>query len=179
VLEEESLVRRAQAKDAEAFVWLYEAYFDKVYRYVAVRIGNALEAEDITQDVFLKALNSISSYRWQGVPFLAWLYRIARNKLIDRYRKKPAVPDIPLDGIHLTEEGDPVEMAEIRTEIERVMRAAKKLTEAQQEVIALRFIADLSIADVAQAMSRSQGAVKALQHSALEALRRAIASGQQ
>ncbi|MBM4389420.1 MAG: sigma-70 family RNA polymerase sigma factor [Deltaproteobacteria bacterium] len=174
--DEESLVRRAQARDAEAFDQLYEAHFEKVYRYVAMRLGNEMEAEDVTQEVFLKALSSISSFRWKGVPFLAWLYRIARNHVIDHYRKKPKTPPVSINNLQVSEEGNPVEIAEQKSEFERIMKAARKLTEAQREVIALRFVSDLSISETAQVMKRSEGAVKALQHSALSALRRVMAS---
>lgn len=174
--DEESLVRRAQARDAEALNQLYEAHFEKVYRYVAMKLGNAMEAEDVTQEVFLKALGSISSFRWRGTPFLAWLYRIARNQVIDHYRRRPKVPPVSIDGLQLSEAGDPVEMAEQKNEIESIMRAARKLTEAQQEVIVLRFVSELSIAETARVMGRTEGAVKALQHSALAALRKVIAA---
>ncbi|MCX8126110.1 MAG: RNA polymerase sigma factor [Dehalococcoidia bacterium] len=175
--DEESLVRRAQAREPEAFDQLYEAYFEKIYRYVAMKLGNAMEAEDVTQEVFLKALNSIASFRWKGTPFIAWLYRIAHNQVVDHYRRRPKSPLVPIEGLQLAEEGDPVEVAEQKTEMERVMRATKKLTEAQQEVIALRFVSELSIAETAQVMGRSEGAVKALQHSALAALRKILTAG--
>ena len=81
--DEESLMRRAQRRDPEAFTQLYEAYFDKIYRYIVIRIGNEMEAEDMTQQVFLKALQSISSFRWRGIPFSAWLFRIAHNLAVD------------------------------------------------------------------------------------------------
>jgi len=174
VHDEESLVQRAQARDPEAFNQLYEAHFEKVYRYVAMRLGNGMEAEDVTQEVFLKALGSISSFRWKGVPFLAWLYRIARNQVIDHYRKRPKTPPVSINDLQIPEEGNPVEIAEQKSEFERIMKAARKLTEAQREVIALRFVSDLSIAETAHVMRRSEGAVKALQHSALIALRRVM-----
>lgn len=86
--DEESLVRRTQQRDQEAFGQLYEANFNKIYRYVVLRIGNEMEAEDVTQQVFLNALRSISSFRWKGVPFSAWLFRIAHNQVVDYLRKK-------------------------------------------------------------------------------------------
>lgn len=174
--DEESLVRRLQSRDAEAFGQFYEAHFEKVYRYVAMRLDNEMEAEDVTQEVFLKALGSISSFRWRGVPFLAWLYRIARNQVIDHYRKRPKTPPVSINDLQVPEEDNPVEIAERKNEFGRIMKAARKLTEAQREVIALRFVSDLSIAETAQVMRRSQGAVKALQHSALTALRRVMAT---
>jgi len=88
VQDEESLVQRAQQRDQGAFAQLYEGYFDRIYRYVVLRIGNEMEAEDVTQQVFLNALRSISSFRWKGVPFSAWLFRIAHNQVVDYLRKK-------------------------------------------------------------------------------------------
>ena len=86
--DEESLVRRAQKHDQEAFAQIYEEYFDRIYRYITLKIGDAVEAEDLTQQVFLNTLRSISSFRWRGKPFSAWLYRIAHNQVVDYLRKK-------------------------------------------------------------------------------------------
>ena len=88
VQDEASLIRRAQENDREAFREIYETYFDKIFRYLAIKTGDRTEAEDMTQQVFLKALQSISSFKWKGVPFSAWLYRIAHNQVIDYYRKQ-------------------------------------------------------------------------------------------
>ena len=97
--EEESLVRRAQENDREAFAQLYEAHFDRIYRYLVLKLGDVTEAEDMTQQVFLKALQSISSYKWKGVSFSAWLYRIAHNQTVDYYRKKGKREATPLDDV--------------------------------------------------------------------------------
>ncbi len=171
--DEESLVRRAQQNDQEAFAQLYEEYFDRIYRYITLKIGDAVEAEDLTQQVFLNSLRSISSFRWKGRPFSAWLYRIAHNQVVDHLRKKRR-SDLPLEET-LTDGGeDPQLHAERRLDIERVLAAAQRLTEAQREVISLRFTSQLSVAQVAEIMGKSQGAVKALQHSGIVALRRAL-----
>jgi len=97
VQNEEILVRRAQQRDEEAFTQLYEEHFDKIYRYVALKIGDQMEAEDLTQQVFIKALQSISSFKWKGIPFSAWLFRIARNQVVDYVRKKKRQATVPLD----------------------------------------------------------------------------------
>ncbi len=172
--DEESLIRRAQQQDPEAFGQLYEAYFDKIYRYVALKIGNKTEAEDMTQQVFLKALQSISSFRWRGIPFSAWLFRIAHNQVVDYLRKKVKRVTVPIDDLPITANDDPQRKAEQRLEIEQMVSATKQLTEAQREVISLRFAGELSTAEVAKAMGKSQGAVKALQHSAIVALRKTL-----
>jgi RNA polymerase sigma-70 factor (ECF subfamily) len=171
---EESLVRRAQNNDQEAFAQLYEEHFDKIYRYLALRVGNEMEAEDMTQQVFLNALQSISSFRWKGVPFSAWLFRIAHNQAVDHLRKAKKRASVPLDESLVTNGDSPHSAVERKMDIEQLLRATKRLTEAQREVISLRFSSELSIAQVARIMGKSEGAVKALQHSAIVALRRTM-----
>ena len=170
---EESLVRRAQKRDQEAFAQLYEEHFDKIYRYIALRIGNETEAEDMTQQVFLNALQSISSFKWKGVPFSAWLFRIAHNKVVDHLRKKKRTP-VVLDESLASNEDTPHQVTERKLDIERLLQATKQLTEAQREVISLRFTSELPIAQVAKIMGKSPGAVKALQHSGIVALRKVL-----
>ncbi len=96
VQEEESLVRLAQQHDEAALTRLYETHFDRIYRYVALKIGDRTEAEDITQQVFLNALKSISAYNYKGTPFSAWLFRIAHNQIVDYFRKKSKHNSVPL-----------------------------------------------------------------------------------
>jgi RNA polymerase sigma-70 factor (ECF subfamily) len=174
VQDEESLVRRAQQRDPAALTQLYEENFDKIYRYIVLKIGDRTEAEDMTQQVFLNALKSISSFRWKGMPFSAWLFRIAHNQVVDYYRKKSKHATVPLEESLAAGDSDPSQAAERKVEIEQLALATKGLTKAQQEVISLRFAGELSIAEVARVMGRSEGAVKALQHSAIGALRRAL-----
>jgi len=174
VQDEESLIRRAQHREPEAFAQLYEAYFDKIYRYVVVRIGNKTEAEDMTQQVFLNALQSISSFKWRGIPFSAWLFRIAHNQVVDYLRKKAKRITVPIDDLPVVANDNPQLVAEQKLDIEQLNLATKRLTEAQREVISLRFAGELSVAQVAKVMGRSQGAVKALQHSAIVTLRKAL-----
>jgi len=175
--EEESLVRRAQQQDQQAFAQLYEEHFDKIYRYVALRIGDRAEAEDITQQVFLKALRSISSFRWKGTPFSAWLFRIAHNQMVDHLRKKTKQATVPIDESTISSSNDPQLLIEQKLNIEQLISATKRLTEAQREVISLRFTSELPIAQIAGIMGKSEGAVKALQHSAIVALRKVLLVG--
>ena len=176
--DEQSLVQRAQQHDQEAFTRLYEEYFDKIYRYIALKIGNRVEAEDMTQQVFVKALHSISSYQWRGLPFSAWLFRIAHNQVVDHLRKKTRQPSVSLNESLISSGDNPHSITEKKMDIEQLMKAAVKLTAAQQEVILLRFNGELSIAQVSKVMGRSEGAVKALQHSAILALRKILNSGE-
>jgi RNA polymerase sigma-70 factor (ECF subfamily) len=172
VQEEQSLVLQAQKCDQEAFAKLYEQNFDKIYRYISLKVGNNTEAEDMTQQVFIKALQSISSYKWKDVPFSAWLFRIAHNQVIDYYRKQSRQSTTPLYEYMAVTNFDPEKAIEDKADIERLLIASKKLTAAQQEVITLRFAGELPIAEVARIMGKTQGAIKALQHSAIAALRK-------
>jgi RNA polymerase sigma-70 factor (ECF subfamily) len=174
VRDEQSLARRAQQGDNEAFAQLYEEHFDKIYRYVVLRIGNKVEAEDLTQQVFLNAIRSISSFKWKGVPFSAWLFRIAHNLVVDYLRKEAKRITTPLDDSMVDSGSNPQKLTEQRLDIEQLALAAKQLTKLQREVIRLRFAGELSVAEVAKAMGKSQGAVKALQHSAVIALRKVL-----
>lgn len=172
--DEQSLVHRAQQHDQEAFAQLYEKYFDKIYRYVALKIGNRVEAEDMTQQVFVNALHSIASYKWRGYPFSAWLFRIAHNQVVDYLRKKTRQPTVSLNESLTASEINPQKTAEQRMNAEQLVLATRKLTPAQQEVILLRFAGELPIAQVAKIMGKSEGAIKALQHSAIVALRKIL-----
>ncbi len=170
--DEESLVRQVKQGDQRAFAQVYEEHFDRIYRYVTLRIGDKMEAEDMTQQVFLNALQSISSFKWKGVPFAAWLFRIAHNQVVDYLRKKEKQATAPLDESLVSSTDNLELMAERSLDIEQLLLATRRLTEAQREVISLRFAGGLSIAQVAKIMGKSQGAVKALQHSAIIALRK-------
>lgn len=175
--DEKGLVERAKHGDPEAFAQLYEEYVDKIYRYISLRIGNQAEAEDLTQQVFLKALESISSYQFRGIPFTSWLFRIAHNQVIDYLRKAARIKNIPLDVSLTSSESDVAREVEEEFEAEQVKKAIGELTQLQQEVISLRFAGELSTAEVAKLMGKSEGAIKALQHSALVALRKKLLEG--
>lgn len=170
--EEENLVRRAQQHDADAWAEIYNLYLDRLYRYVLARVRNTMVAEDLTEQVFLKALSSITSFTWQGGPFASWLFRIAHNLIID-FHRKPSSKEQPLPEWELNiSDSDPQKMAENNITMEIVLQAMQKLTSSQRQAIEYRFIADLSVEETARLMGKSPGAIKALQHSALESLRR-------
>jgi RNA polymerase sigma-70 factor (ECF subfamily) len=173
--DEEVLVQRAQKQDNQAFAQLYEAYFDKIYRYISFRVRNDMEAEDMTQQVFMKVLNSISSYKSRGAPFSAWVYRIAHNLVVDFMRQQNKKATVDIDGLQLISPAeDPQQMIEKQIDVEDLKKATQHLTAYQQEVLSLRFAGELSIAECAQIMGKSEGAIKALQHSAVLALRKAL-----
>ena len=178
--EEQGLVARAQQYDEGAFAQLYERYFEKIFRYISLKIGDKFEAEDMAQQVFLKALKSIESFKWKDVPFSAWLYRIAHNLTVDYLRRKTRRPTSPLEEVELYAEEPNSNIQkdlEFRFDLERLSSAMGQLTEAQREVLSLRFTSELPIAAVAQIMGKSEGAVKSLQHSAVLALRRIMTTG--
>lgn len=178
--QEQDLVQRARKGDHEAFARLYEDHFDKIYRYMVLKIGNSAEAEDMTQQVFIKAYESIGSYRWQGIPFSAWLFRIAHNQMVDFVRKQSKKPWVPLDeSLPIMSDSDPEHDVEVKMDMEKVVTASKQLTKAQQEVISLRFAGGLSITEAAKTMRKSEGAIKALQHSAILSLRKTLLAGEQ
>jgi len=176
VQDEESLVRRAKEHDEAALTQLYEANFAKIYRYVVLKIGDRTEAEDMTQQVFLKAFKSISGYRPKGSPFSSWLFRIAHNQVVDYWRKKSKQATVPLVET-LAGSSDPGADVERKIDIENLVAATKQLTSMQREVISLRFAGGLSVAQVAKLMGKSEGAIKALQHSAVVSLRKMLATG--
>ena len=99
--DEESLIRRAQERDQVALTQIYEENFDKIYRYIVLKIGDRAEAEDMTQQVFLNALKSIDRYKFRGMPFSAWLFRIAHNQVVDHYRRKKRATMVPIDDVIL------------------------------------------------------------------------------
>ncbi len=170
----DEIVRRAQAGDQSAFAELYERYYDQIFRYVSYKCGSRLEAEDLTGEVFLRMLESIDKFRFQGFPFTSWLYRIAHNIVVDNFRRKGRKPTVPLDKVlHFSSEkdGEMENQAQISWSMGEVVEAMSSLTDLQREVITLRFVAGLSIAETADAVGRKENAVKALQHAGIRKLR--------
>ena len=168
--DEKELVRAAQRGDRESFARLYEANVDKVYRYLMARMGQSADAEDITAEVFIKAMEKLSSYKPKDVPFVAWLIRIAHNLAVNHFKKNARRKEIPLLDEH-ADSDNPAETA-MRSDTKRqVSRSLEELTELQRRVVHLRFGSGLSIQETAKTIKRSEGAVKNLQHKALRALR--------
>jgi RNA polymerase sigma-70 factor (ECF subfamily) len=170
------LVRAAQGGDAGAFGRLYERHFAAIYGYLACQLTRPEEAEDAAAQVFLRALEALPRYRPTGAPFRAWLYRIARNLVIDRRRRRSSHPvDVLDDG--LVDEGrlgDPAGWLQEKVAREALLAAVDELTPLQRHVILLKFAAGLSNAEVAAVLDRTEGAVKALQHAGLRALQRRL-----
>ena len=155
---------------------LYDEYFDRIARYIYVRIGDRNEAEDLAGEVFVKALESLKSYKERGIPMQAWLYRIAHNLVVDHLRKATKRKTVPIDTVQIETGEDPVATAEKSIEIERVNEAMQKLTPEQREVVRLRFFGDLSSKEVGAIMRKSDGAVREMQRAAIEKLRGLLTS---
>ena len=170
------LVRHAQGGDAASFGTLYERYFDKVYSYLAFKLGSPTDAEDVAEQVFLKALESLGGYKWTGVPFQAWLFRIAHNMMVDTLRRRSRRQTEPIEyAAAVSDErrsADPEAMLAEKLSREGLLQAVDRLTELQKQVISLKFAAGLPNAEVARLMGKTEGAVKALQHAALASLQR-------
>lgn len=171
------LVRMAQDGDTSSFGALYEHFFDRIYRYVSFKTGSASEAEDITGEVFVRMLESINKFKWQGHPFSSWLFRIAHNLVVDNFRRKGKRNIVSLENTTTNVEAVAVDVDQhIDTELSmgEVRKAMVGLTDLQKEVISLRFAAGLSVSETAQAIGKKDNAVKALQHAGLKKLRRLL-----
>jgi RNA polymerase sigma-70 factor (ECF subfamily) len=174
------LVARAQGGDVSAIGALYDEHHESIFRYVWLRVGDTQLAEDLTGDVFMRMLHSLPNYQSMGLPFRAWLYRIAHNRLVDHYRRNGRREPVSLDVVEThAADDDPLVSVERRLLAERLGHALSELDAHQREVVVLRFLAGLSLQETAAAMGRSEAAVKSLQHRSLAALRRALGEKEQ
>ena len=153
---------------------LYEEYYDKIARYAYVHTGDRTEAEDIAGEVFLKALESLKSYKERGIPMQAWLFRIAHNLVVDHLRKTAKRKIVPLDNVQIEADVDPVTAAEKNIELERMNRAMEQLTREQREVLRLRFFSGLTSKEAGSVLNKSDGAIREMQRSAIEKLRKLV-----
>jgi RNA polymerase sigma-70 factor (ECF subfamily) len=199
--EERRLVEAAQ-RDTSRFTDIYECYFELVYAYVARRVRNRVETEDLTAEVFRKALQSLPRFKWRGAPFAAWLFRIASNMIADRAKHNARERDVSFDetrelaisgsgpssvavnSLPKSASGQPTAQANAatsqQTELEEseqraeLFRLVNDLAEDQRRVVVMRFSEERSIREIAQELGRSEGAVKQLQFRALQNLRERI-----
>jgi RNA polymerase sigma-70 factor, ECF subfamily len=170
---EDAVIRRAQALDPGALAELYDRHFDGIYRYLFTRLRHQADAEDLTEQVFLKMVDSIQRYRPRGVAFSSWLYRIAHNLLVDRYRRagKEAV-ELSRDLRDHRPQADPAAMAQSSEDRRRLFAAIQRLTPEQQQVITMRYIDNLEVEEIARLTHRRAGAIHSMQHRALASLYR-------
>jgi RNA polymerase sigma-70 factor (ECF subfamily) len=169
--DEERLIYKAKY-DRQAFGELYERYLQKIYTYLYYRTGNHADAEDLTAKVFHKAFVHLPGYEHQGVPFSAWLYRIAHNIVANWYRDQGRRKVVGLDAaVKRSSEEDPRSSAEKANERDQLLQLIRKLPEEKQQLIILKFAEGYSNAEIGRIMGRSEGAIKSLYHRTLLSLR--------
>lgn len=172
-----ALISALKSHDQEAVILAYQKYADAIYRYSYYQVGDVHVAEDIVSEVFVRMIEKIHTFNYQGVPFSAWLYRIAHNLIADHFRGLQK-----RRGFVATEQlaaafGDPAHITESRLSVEQLGKALAELTEEQRLVVILKFVEDLDNHQVAVILGKTEGAVKSLQHRALDALRRVLSRG--
>ncbi len=168
---EQKLIELAIGGKSSAFGSLYDYYQPKIYRFVLIKVGRREEAEDLTHQVFMNAWENIPGYKNLGFPFSSWLYRIARNQVIDRYRtEKQELSLSEIDPDYLFELESIEKNTDERFELERVAKAIQKLRPDYQNIIIMRFVEELSLKEVAASIEKSEGAVKLMQHRAIKEL---------
>jgi RNA polymerase sigma-70 factor (ECF subfamily) len=170
---EEEVLSRASQGDREAFGLLYERYIERIFNYVYYRTGNLHDAEDLTARVFQRAMNHIHNYTDRGVPFSAWLYRIAHNLVANWHRDRSRRQEIPLNDLPVVpSKGDHPEASLVRSQEQAsLLRVIRQLPSERQTLLILKFVENLSNAEIGRIMGRSEGAVKSLYHRTLLALR--------
>jgi len=170
----ERLVAEARDGDAWAFGRLFDHYHLPIHRYIASRIQRPADAEDLTQLVFVKALEALPRYESRGIPFGGWLFRLARNTVIDHVRTRHEHADLDAVTGHAGREAGPEEVAVARQDLDAMGAALATLTDEQREAIALRFFAGLSAREAALVMGRQEGTIRGLTFRAIAALRRQL-----
>jgi RNA polymerase sigma-70 factor (ECF subfamily) len=172
---EEKLIERAVGGDSSAFGSLYDHYQAMIYRFVVIKVGSREEAEDITHQVFLSAWQKVRGYKHRGHPFSSWLYRIARNQVIDHYRAKKG--EVSIDKIDpelfATAERESNDLTQ-KFQLEMVRKAIAALKTDYQDVIIMRFVEDISLKETAAILKKSEGAIKLIQHRAIKELKKAL-----
>ena len=171
-IDEKKLIERAKT-DKEAFGQLYEIYVDRIYNYVYYRTGNTDDAEDLTAKIFMRAMQHIPRYVDKGVPFSAWLYRIAHNLVANWHRDNSRRKIISLDDVSnwRVHEDGPEFAAQLTEDKEALLQAIRRLPADRQELLILKFVERLSNAEIGEIMGRSEGAIKSLYHRTLLSLK--------
>ena len=171
---EKLLVHKVQdGKDSTAFGELYDLYIEKIYRFVFIKVSNKEEAEDITSDVFLKTWNYLTSDTHKDVirSFSGLIYRIARNALVDFFRHKSTRQECTLDTLEIEDTNNAIEKIEVHHEAEYVIRVLKKMKREYQEIILLRYVEELSIAEISDILNKKKTNVRVTLHRALVILK--------
>ena len=171
---ETELILAAQAGRTDAFGELYTRYAACVFRFIFAHLDNRLDAEDLTEEVFLRAWRALPQFRQQGFPFSAFLFRISRNALVDLYRQSAGKKtEVSISEVYTEPDPclQPAEVVSLRFEHRELQQALGNLREEYRTVLALRFFSGLTPTEIARVMKRSVGAVRVLQYRALSALR--------
>lgn len=163
-------VHNAQKGDLKALSELYELYFDRIYRYIFVRVQNKEEAEDLTSQVFLKMVEKIAKFSWQGSGFTAWLFKIAHNQVVDWYRSKLPV-EAEKEAEPAVKTNNPEEMVLVNEAVTEVLKSLSSLSEQQRDVLVLRLLSGLTCQQTAQVLGLTEGNVRLIQHRALQKLK--------
>lgn len=174
----EAEIVEAAKTDPMAFGELYERYYVRVYRYIYHRVGHASDAEDVTGLVFMKALEGLPSYRQRGNGFAPWLFRIARNAVIDHYRRRR--PQATLDQLLFApDEADPVGDVLGKERRNELARLVEHLSADQRDVVLLRYASDLSFSEIATIVQKNEAAVRMLLHRGLKKLKVVLGDGRE
>jgi RNA polymerase sigma-70 factor, ECF subfamily len=175
-LDDQTLVMSAQNGNTQAVGELYDRHQERIFRYVRSRVYDHQLAQDLTGDIFVRMVTNLKQYEESGYPFTAWLYRIARNLIVDHHRKEDRYMSVPIEQVYhvSTTDYEPAVAVEQQLSRERLHLALEKIDETQREVIRLRFLAGLSLQEVADTLGKTVGAIKAQQYRGLLALRVAI-----
>ena len=170
---DDAILERAIQGDREAFGALYEQYVDRIYNYVYYRTGNTHDAEDLTARVFFRALRHITNYRNRGLPFTAWLYRIAHNLVANWHRDNNRKKEISIDDSLLTPHHDdhPEHELLVVEQEERLLNVIRGLPPERQQLLILKFVDHMSNAEIGKVMGRTEGAIKSLYHRTLLSIR--------
>lgn len=174
---ESELIERAKT-DPDAFGELYEKYIERIYNYVYFRVGSVHDAEDLTARVFLKALNNLNRYRFVGLPFSAWLYRIAHNLIANHHRDQSRRREIPIEDMAVV--NIPARLPAIDAsmgraqEAEALWKMINDLSPQKRELILLKFVEKLSNSEIAAVLNKSESAIKSLYHRTLLEMREQI-----
>ena len=174
--DERQLVLKAQDGDAEAFGRIYDGYVERIYRFVFFRVDDQQTAEDLTSQVFLKAWSNLDRFEFTRTPYIAWLYTIAHNTVIDHYRTRKITTALEDVQLSQPDDAEAVEnQIDLTVEMQTIKAAMQSLTEDQQQVLHLRFIEGMSNAEIAQQLGKREGAIRALQMRGLQALAKQLA----
>ena len=173
--DEELLIKKAKNGEAAAFGELYDEYLAKIYRFVFFKVGRKQDAEDVTHQVFMSAWANMKSYDYRGLPFSSWLYRMALNAVIDFYRTRKSNERLETVAEEkFAVEPRLAEQIDRDLELKTVKTALQKLEPDQQSVLIMKFVDDLSNKEIAQALNKSEGAIRVIQHRALKQLKKQI-----